>query len=98
MPAHRPHDAPNRWAKQMDRDESWVSAVAMWAFYVVGATLLIASTFGLLVSIVFLFEPPDETMGARLGAGAGLLVSLVGFWTGHRLSDAYAVKSKRGNR
>ena len=75
----------------MDRDESWVSAVAMWGFYAFGATLLIASTMGILVSIVFLAEPPNGSLGARITAGIGLVTSLAGFWIGRRLSDDYRV-------
>lgn len=98
MKRHPSLEQPNRWAEIMDRNESWISAAAMWGFYAVGSTLLVASTLGILVSIVFIAEPPDGSHGDRLIATAGLVVSLLGFWTGRRLCDDYRVRPGRGSR
>ncbi len=75
----------------MDRDESTVSAVSMWAFYMVGAILLIASTMGALVSIVFLSSPPDGSVSTRIAAGVGLVVSIGVFLLGRMLTDDYRI-------
>ena len=75
----------------MDRDESALSAAAMWAFYMVGAILLIASMFGALVSIVLISGASDGGLGARVGGGMGLLVSVGVFLLGRMLTDDYRI-------
>lgn len=75
----------------MDRDESSLSAAAMWAFFMAGAILLIASTIGALVSIVFISGAMDGGTGARVGGAIGLLGSLCGFWLGRHLTDDYRI-------
>lgn len=78
----------------MDRDESTVSAIAMWTIYMVGAILLIASTMGVFVSIVFLASPPDGSGSARILAGVGLVVSIGAFLLGRMLTDDYRIYPK----
>ena len=75
----------------MDRDESSLSAAAMWAFFMVGSVLLIASTMGVLVSIVFLSGATEGGTGDRIGGAIGLVASLGGFWLGRYLTDDYRI-------
>lgn len=75
----------------MDRDESSLSAAAMWAFFMVGAILLIASTIGALVSIVFISGATEGGTGARIGGAIGLVASVGGFLLGRLLTDDYRI-------